>query len=364
MQKKIHKYMGWKIMNESDNGVLQKDITNNAKMIKNYGELHDKKIVITGATGFIGSVICKSLLCANRLYSCNITVYAVVRNMEKAERVFAEVLNRSELNIMKCDFINEYLKLDEDINYIIHTAAVTTSELMVQKPVDTLMTAINGTKTVLDMAKEKSLEGIVYLSSMEVYGSFDDKEYVTEDTYGNIDILDARSSYSEGKRICENMCASYYYQYNVPVKIARLAQTFGPGILKDDNRIYAQFARSVIEKRDIVLHTQGLSEGNYVYISDAIDAIIKVLLLGQNGEAYNIANEHSHMQIRDMAEMVAKKVAAGNIKVVYEIQLKNAYARDTRMKMNTDKIKKIGWSPKVSLYDTYIKMIDYIKELT
>ena len=331
-------------MNESYNSVLQKDIKNNAKRIKNYVELYNKKIVITGATGLIGSVICKSLLCANRLYNCNITVYAVVRNTEKAEQVFAEVLNRTEFNIVKCNFISEPLNLKDNINYIIHTAAVTTSKLMVQKPVDTLMTAINGTKAILDMAKEKDLESIVYLSSMEVYGSFNDEKYVTEDTYGNIDILDVRSSYSEGKRVCENMCISYYHQYNIPVKIARLAQTFGPGISKDDNRVYAQFARSVLERKDIVLHTEGLSEGNYVYISDAVDAIIKLLILGQNGEAYNIANEQSHMQIRKMAEMVAEKVAKGNIKVAYELQSQNAYAKDTRMKMNTDKIKKIGWN--------------------
>ena len=350
-------------MNESYNSVLQKDIKNNAKRIKNYFELYNKKIVITGATGLIGSVICKSLLCANRLYNCNITVYAVVRNTEKAEQVFAEVLNRTEFNIVKCNFISEPLNLKDNINYIIHTAAVTTSKLMVQKPVDTLMTAINGTKAILDMAKEKDLESIVYLSSMEVYGGFNDEKYVTEDTYGNIDILDVRSSYSEGKRVCENMCISYYHQYNIPVKIARLAQTFGPGISKDDNRVYAQFARSVLERKDIVLHTEGLSEGNYVYISDAVDAIIKLLILGQNGEAYNIANEQSHMQIRKMAEMVAEKVAKGNIKVAYELQSQNAYAKDTRMKMNTDKIKKIGWNPEISLYDTYIRMIDYIKEL-
>ena len=191
-----------------------------------------------------------------------------------------------------------------------------------------------------------------------------DEKYVSEDTYGNIDILDVRSSYSEGKRICENMCVSYYHQYNVPVKIARLAQTFGPGISKDDNRIYAQFANSVINGKDILLHTKGLSEGNYVYISDVIDAIVKILISGRNGEAYNVANEESHMQIRKMAEMVADNVAGGKIKVIYEIQSQNAYAKDTKMKMNTDKIKSLGWNPKVGLYDTYIRMINYLKEIS
>ena len=147
------------------------------------------------------------------------------------------------------------------------------------------------------------------------------------------------------------------------MKIVRLAQTFGPGITKEDNRVYAQFARSVIEENDIVLHTRGLSEGNYVYVSDAINAIFKVLMYGKDGEAYNIANEESHMQIRQMAELVAEKVAKGKIRVIYDLQSNNAYAKDTKMKMDTHKIKELGWEPSVSLYDTYTRMVDYIKEM-
>ena len=356
--------MELKMMNESVSSILQEDLYNNAKIINELQSLNNKKIVVTGATGLIGSVLCKSVLCANRLYNCNITIYAVVRNMSKAQKIFENVRERKEFNIVKYDFMdNNNFELQDNIDYIIHTAAVTTSKMMVENPVDTLFTAINGTKAVLEFARKKRILGVVYLSSMEVYGSFSDEKYVDENIYGEIDILSARSSYSEGKRICENICAAYNHQYDVPVKIVRLAQTFGPGISKEDNRVYAQFARSVIEEKDIVLHTKGLSEGNYVYVSDAINAILKVLLNGKNGEAYNIANEESHMQIKQMAELVAQKVASGKIRVVYDLQSNNAYAKDTKMKMDTHKIKELGWKPKVSLYDTYIRMIDYIREM-
>lgn len=352
------------MMNESVSSILQEDLYNNAKIINELQSLNNKKIVVTGATGLIGSVLCKSVLCANRLYNCNITIYAVVRNMSKAQKIFENVRERKEFNIVKCDFMdNNNFELQDNIDYIIHTAAVTTSKMMVEKPVDTLVTAINGTKAVLEFARKNKVSSVVYLSSMEVYGSFSDEKYVDENTYGRIDILDVRSSYSEGKRICENICAAYNHQYDVPVKIVRLAQTFGPGISKEDNRVYAQFVRSVIEEKDIVLHTKGLSEGNYVYVSDAINAILKVLLNGKNGDAYNIANEESHMQIKQMAELVAQKVAKGKIRVVYDLQSNNAYAKDTKMKMDTHKIKELGWKPKVSLYDTYIRMIDYIREM-
>lgn len=351
-------------MDESKNSVLQEELVDIAKNINELQYLNNKTIVITGATGFIGSVLCNSILCANRLYGCNITVYAVVRNILKAENIFQNVLDRQELKIIKCDFLdNKRIEIEYDVDYIVHTAAVTTSKLMVEKPVDTLMIAINGTNKMLELAREKSASSVVFISSMEVYGSFDKEEYVDENKYGKIDILDVRSSYSEGKRICENICVSYNHQFGIPVKIARLAQTFGPGISKDDNRVYAQFAKSVIEGKDLILHTKGLSEGNYVYISDAIDAILKVLKSGEDGEAYNISNEESHMQIREMAELVAENVAGGNIKVIYEIQSQNAYAKDTKMKMNSSKMINIGWKPQVSLYDTYIKMISYIREM-
>ena len=356
--------MELRMMNESVNSVLQEDLINNAKIINELKSLNNKKIVVTGATGLIGSVLCKSVLCANRLYDCNITIYAVVRNMSKAQKIFENVIGRQEFNIVNYDFMgNDSFEIQNNIDYLIHTAAVTTSKLMVEKPVDTLFTAINGTNAILEFARKNKVSSVVYLSSMEVYGSFSDEKYVDENTYGRIDILDVRSSYSEGKRICENICVSYNHQYNVPVKIVRLAQTFGPGISKEDNRVYAQFARSVIEENDIVLHTRGLSEGNYVYISDAINAIFKVLMYGKNGEAYNIANEESHMQIRQMAELVAEKVAKGKIRVIYDLQSNNAYAKDTKMKIDTHKIKELGWKPRVSLYDTYIRMIDYIKEM-
>lgn len=351
-------------MNESENSILQEDLINNAKKIKELSGLNNKKIVITGATGLIGSILCKSILCANRLYNCNITIYALVRNVTKAESIFKNVENRSELNIIKYDFlIDNSFEIKGKIDYLIHTACVTTSKLMVDKPVDTLFTAINGIRTVLEFARKNAVSSVVYLSSMEVYGSFYNENYVDENTYGTVDVLDVRSSYSEGKRACENICVSYNHQYNVPVKIVRLAQTFGPGIEKEDNRVYAQFAKSVIEGKNIVLHTKGISEGNYVYISDAVNAIFKVLVEGENGEAYNVANEESHMQIKQMAELVAEKVAKGSIKVIYELKPDNEYAKDTKMKMDTSKIKELGWKPEVSLYDTYIRMIDYIREM-
>lgn len=152
---------------------------------------------------------------------------------------------------------------------------------------------------------------------MEAFGITDSSlEYVKEDDLGYIDIHNVRSSYSEGKRICECLCSSYAREYNVPVKIARLAQTFGAGIPYEENRVFAQFAKSAINGNDIVLHTAGQSVGNYCYTRDVVKAILLLLIRGNNGEAYTVANPASSITIRGMAEMVAKELADDKIKVI------------------------------------------------
>lgn len=200
---------------------------------------------------------------------------------------------------------------------------------------------------------------MVYLSSMEVYGKIDcrDGHRVKEEEVGRgeIELLSARSCYPLGKRMAENLCYSYYKEYGVPVKTARLAQTFGRRILPEDNRVFAQFARAAGHREDIVLHTRGGSMGNYCDIDDAVRGIMTILKKGADGEAYNVVNEENTMTIRQMAELVADKVANGKIKVTYEISDENArgYAPNTGLRMSGEKLRALGWEPQKTLYDMY-----------
>lgn len=204
---------------------------------------------------------------------------------------------------------------------------------------------------------------MVYLSSLEVYGVTDPNlESVTENMSGYIDSLKPRSSYSEGKRLAECLCASYLSEYDVPVKVARLGQTMGPGIDYNDGRVFAEFARCCIEGKDIVLHTEGKTTRNYCYTRDAALAILCVLLNGTNGEAYNVVNQETTISIRDMAEMLVKHYPEKNIKVVYEIdQVNRGYNPDVIISLNTEKLKNIGFEAKTSLLESYTRMIESMK---
>lgn len=334
------------------NEILKDDL----KYIKEYDLpyelLKGKTVLVTGATGLIGVSLVRSLL-----YMGNIKVLAFVRNENKAKSIYEQ---NSNLEIVIGDIINP-IDIIETVDYIFHCASVTTSKIMVEQPVETLMTSIEGTKHILNLAKEKRCKSVVYVSSMEVYGAFDNLDHeVTEDDLGYIDPLKVRSNYPEAKRLCENMCVAYLKEYGVPVKIARLAQTFGAGILPNENRVFAQFAKSVIHGENIILHTKGLSEGNYCYTRDCMTGLLTILLKGKDGEAYNVSNPNSHTTIVDMAKMVAHKIAKGNIEVLFDIPETNTfgYAADTKMKLSSNKLQKLGWNPEIGLEEAYKRMIE------
>lgn len=347
------------------NSVLLEDFNYISNSDINFEKLENKVIMITGATGLIGSLLVKSMLFCDKEHNLNLKIVALVRNKNKVNDIYNEYQGDSRLSFKYVDLLVDEIKVIEKIDYIIHTAAITNSKYMVTYPVDTINTSIVSTNKLLKFAVDNNVQSFVYVSSMEVYGTLNKETKTTESDLGFVDLFNVRSSYPESKRMCECMAVSYAEQYSLNVKIARLAQTFGAGILKNENRVFAQFARSVINKNDIVLHTTGKSEGNYVYTRDAMIALLKILLEGNSSAAYNVSNEECHTTICNMAKLVAEKIANNEINVVFDIPEDNkkfGYAADTKMWLSSEKLQGLGWRPSVNLVDSYKRMIMYMNE--
>ena len=326
--------------------------------------LKNKTVFVTGATGLLGSQIIKALLCSNRVLGTNTRIFALVRSEQKAGQVFGGLLSRGDLQLVYGD-VSKVPECAHDIDYVIHGASATSSRYFVTNPVETILTAVNGTANMLAFAKQKQAKGFLYLSSLEVYGTpSQDAGLIAESYSGYIDPLKVRSSYSEGKRMVECLCASYTAEYDVPVNIARLSQTFGAGVTYDDGRVFAEFARCALEKKDIVLHTKGQTVRSYCYTKDAVAAMLLILLKGEPGGAYNVTNMDTKISIADMAQLVCDTFDKAGIQVTFDMPddvESFGYNPEMVIALDSTKLASLGWKPTVGLKEMFTRLAASMK---
>ena len=348
----------------TQNKILLEDFVQIAKNY-DFSVMKDSSVFITGSTGLLGRQLVLFLDYLNQTQRYGIKILALVRSREKAERVFGEAIER--VTCVYGDVLN-LPEMEDSIDYMVHGASITSSKAFVENPVEVIDIALNGTRNILNLAKIKSVKSFVYLSSLKVYGTFpseDGVKNVTENDCGYIDSLAVRSSYSEGKRLCETLCKSYQSEYGLPIKVTRLCQTFGCGVEYNDNRVFAQFARSIIENKNIVLKTKGETVRNYCYTSDAVSGILIVLLKGKNGEAYNIANSNSTISIADMAALFCSLFKESKSKVVFDIAedtSKLGYNPVVKLQLDSSKLQSLGWHASISLSEAIKNLVRYMRE--
>ena len=323
-----------------------------------HGRLDGRRVLISGATGLVGKYLVRFLV-----QHCHCTVFAVVRDREKAQSLWADLGDQIQYI---CSDITELEAASRDVDYMIHGASITSSRSFSVEPVETIRISVEGTRRMLEFARKNPVKGFVFLSTMEVYGAPSTDDRIQELHGTDLNTMSVRSSYPESKRLCESMCTAYFAEYEVPIRVLRLAQTFGPGVNYNDTRVFAEFARCAIEGRDIVLHTRGETKRNYLYLADACTAILTVLTKGVSGEAYNGANEDTYCSIREMAELVASRCSEQRVGVRIEqeeaVSEKFGYAPVLRMNLDTSKLQRLGWRPGTGLADMYQRMIQSMAE--
>lgn len=342
------------------NKVIEEDaiqIINDNQMDK----LRNKTILITGAAGMIGSYFVNTLIVLNEKYDMNINILALVRNKNKFEDY---ILNNKKVTIIEQDVINE-IKYEGNIDYIIHAASPASPKIMKDYPFETNAANTIGTYNTLKLALEKKATGYLFISSREIYGqpAKNQELFVEDGLLGQVDPLIPRNGYAEGKKAAENMCVSANKEYGLNTKIVRLAHTYGPGMSIYDGRVQADFLKNVLNGEDIVMKSTGESVRTYTYISDAVNAMFKVLL-SSNDIVYNISDEDSRITIKELAELLAK---LSNIKVITDIpneEINNGNASFTLGILSSEKIRKeLNWKPLYDIQSGFLRTIKYLKSI-
>lgn len=312
-------------------------------------------ILVTGATGLIGSCLIKVLMAYPDI---DYNIYAVGRNKARASKLFDNYEGNPFFHFVCCDIL-ESIPLDIDLHYIIHSASNASPSDFVATPVEVIKSNVIGVSNLLDYGKNHNLKRMLFVSSGEVYGQGDGRVF-DEHYSGYVDCTSLRSCYPSSKRAAESLCVAYSYEYGLEIVIARPCHVYGPDFSDRDNRVYAQFIRNAIKGQDIILKSNGEQFRSWCYVVDCVSALLTILLKGVSGEAYNIADDNSNVSIRQLADVVS---SLSGQKVVFECPSnieKIGYNVVTKSVYNVDKLKGLGWEAKTSLYDGFKHSIEWL----
>ncbi len=326
-------------------------------------KLKGASVLLSGSTGMFGSLLIDSLMAKNE-EGLNCTVYGINRNANKAKERFSKWLDNDKLHLIAHD-INEPLSLNiGNIDYVLHMASNTHPVQYATDPIGTITTNIIGVRNMLDFAVKHATKRFMFISSNEIYGeNRGDTELFEEDYCGYIDCNTMRAGYPESKRCGEALCQAYRSQKGLDVVIARPTRSYGPTMLSSDTKAISQFIKNGLAGEDIGLKSKGYQLYSYTYAADAVSGLLTILLKGENGEAYNIADEASDITLKELAELIADIYGK---KVVYEIPNTievSGYSKATKARLSGDKLKKLGWTPKYSIQSGIMKTIQMFTKL-
>ena len=266
--------------------------------------LKDRKIFITGGTGFIGKWLLESIIYFNKKSNLNVEVAVLARNVELFKREYPQLAYNSAVNFLKED-IRDFKFPEENFPIIIHAATEANVRMNVENPLLMSDVVVNGTKRILDFARQCKAQKVLFISSGAVYGNQpSDLMAFPEDFTGAPDPMQIGSAYGESKRMAELLCCTYAREYEINITIARCFSFVGPYLSLDKHYAIGNFINDCLNKRDIIISGDGKPKRSYMYAADMIIWLLTILLRGKSGEAYNVGSG-SGISIEDLAKKIA-----------------------------------------------------------
>lgn len=318
-------------------------------------KLSGTNILITGATGLIGSTLVEVLMSNPRR---DYVVYASGRNVERARKRFEDYFTSDSFHFVMYDVMTP-LQDNVQFDYIVHAASNASPNAFSDNPVEIIKANVLGVSNLIEYGIEHGMRRFLYVSSGEVYGEGDGR-IISEKYCGYVDCTNPRSCYPSSKRTAETLCASYASEFGVDVVIARPCHIYGPNFTETDNRVYAQFIRNILKGEDIVMKSTGEQIRSWCYVVDCVSALLFILLKGVSGEAYNIADSDSVLSIKQLADMLAE---IGGRNVVIEMPSeteKRNFNPVSKSVLSVAKLEGLGWKVSESMYDKMRKTVSQL----
>ena len=348
-----------------DNEKYLKDLSYVLELNMPWNMLKGKSLLLSGATGMIGSFFVDVILEKNNQDGLNCTVFALGRNEEKARTRFCKYVDDPHFVFIPYDVKLPLIRDDLDtVDYVLHLASNTHPMLYATDPIGTITTNIIGVQNLLDYAVAHNATRFIFASSNEIYGeNRGDAEFFDEGYCGYIDCNTLRAAYPESKRCGEALCQAYKAQRGLDVIIARFTRSYGPTMEMSNTRALNQFIKKALASEDIVLKSAGTQIFSYTYMADAVSGLLYVLLKGKSGEAYNIADESGDIMLKDLAEIIASIVGK---EVIFELpdEVEAAgYSKATKARLDGRKLKALGWELKYDIKSGMKRTISILKSL-
>jgi UDP-glucuronate decarboxylase len=326
--------------------------------------LSGRRVVVTGAGGFLGGYLLRTLLALYRAGKvCEpLQVVGLVRNVERARVRLMDCVDDAQLTLMHWDLNEIAVPALGDVHYVIHNASQASPKYYGADPVGTMLPNMVGTAGLLEaLRRGRDPKGLLFVSSSEIYGSVPSEQGLSEQDYGVVDPMGLRACYAESKRAGEALCVAFHHQHRIPTWVVRPFHTYGPGLAVDDGRVFSDFAYSVARNEHIVMNSDGTARRAFCYASDAVAGFFTVMLRGEAAQAYNVANETAELSVMEFADMLIGLFPEKALRVERRVSVDSAeYLRSAvnRIVPDTARLQALGWRAEVTPAQGFKRMIE------
>jgi dTDP-glucose 4,6-dehydratase/UDP-glucuronate decarboxylase len=334
--------------------IIQQDVHEICLELKEtLGPLSGTTLLVTGGSGFLCSYLLETVAHLNDRFFDQPCRLITVDNLRSG------VSERTEHLVKRPDFrfidhdISEPLDFEEPVHWIVHGAGIASPTFYRRYPLETIDVNVTGTRLMLEFARLHGVRSLLYLSTSEIYGDPDPEHIPTREDYrGYVSCTGPRACYDESKRLAETLCATYYSFHKTPVKVMRPFNVYGPGQRLDDRRIMPDLISAALDRRPLVLFSDGRATRTLCYVTDAIRAMWHVLMSQADGEAFNVGNDEGEITMGGLAEQVRDAAGPPHIEIRHRISDDAHYLTDNPQRRSPDLTKlrsQFPWAPKVPL---------------